>query len=141
MDAIVFDHVPVAELPLAWREKLSGMAQPPGQQVTFALRRKRCSQRCLQQHQQQYQQRPKWRLSLQTIRCLACGATARIWPMWPRMCGAFVSRATTGMARAMSAMNCSRLTPQPTRTTRMLVDLDVLVWLTHGHLKAAQRLQ
>ena len=37
MNAIVFEQVPVAELPLAWREKLSGMAQQPRQQVPVRI--------------------------------------------------------------------------------------------------------
>ena len=82
MNAIVFEHVPIAELPPEWRAKLT---EAPGATVTVRIEAED------QDSTKVYADDPLF----------GCGATARIWPMSPATCAASarIGSATTRRPR------------------------------------------
>ena len=85
MNAIVFEHVPVATLPAEWRAKL---AAAPGATVTVRI-------------ETEVQGSPDANADDMT-RCSGCGAIVRTWPTWRVTCAASapIGLATTPRAGA-----------------------------------------
>ncbi len=93
MNAVVFEHVPVAELPEKWRAKLT-----QADSATVTLR--------IEEEPQATQAQPnEFADDPLTIRCSGCGATARTWSTWPAMCASSAPRGSTRTIHAAATLD------------------------------------